>query len=1290
MNKIKMTEMQKAYYIGRGESSNGITGTHLYMEIMYKGEPSDLETAFNKVVFSQPFLRTRINNEMEFVIVDELKYAILTTTGNPNDEKKITEIRNRLSHKVYTQNDFPLFSLELLGKDGHFRLFLSIDMLIADGLSLYEICREIKFFLANPEEVPFDRLDDLMYMSKYYQDQRLSERYFKSRDYYLKNLENILPPPALGYVESQADGKFNHIEQTLESSDFLALCAKAEELDLSATDVLLTAYAIVLSKWSRFSGMSINMTSFVRPRDVKYMSVIGDFTTSMLIQSKIDWNKSFLENAKNIKKSMFVAYKHSLFEVPELVRELTKIHPGITMPIVFTSMLFDGTDLWEEKFQHDYWISQTSQVNLDSQVKRLGNKLNITWDYRKNMFAPETINKMFSDYISIIKSFISEDVDVMRQFREYLLQETCSLYAKYNHNGSSPYNTTSKSLKEMFEKTVQKHANNSFITIDGSSYSFAWVYEQSKSLSERIIAFLSNNGKNKTRVAFTGRKDVQSFINIVATVLSGNSFCVINEDYGDDKKKDTLLQLDNYLLIDDNGFMASTSNTLISADESYILFTSGTTGKPKGIIITEKAALNTVFAINDMFSVVNIDKILNISNLYFDLSIYDIFASMIVGAEIISINPMYWNQLDIDIANKITIWNSTPALAKEYASKSKLNNIRLFLLSGDFVSVSLVDSLYALYSDKVKVISLGGATEASIWSNYFDCSESHNISAIPYGYPLPFQLLFVINPDSGLLCLENVLGEICISGEGLAVGYLDNEQTLQAFVWNSHLDKRIYRTGDLGYLSNDGKIYIVGRIAQEIKHNGYRIDLREIENYINSVHSVTNSLVIIERQNEMRTKLSAVVESNNRNVDTEIREYLSSTLPYYMIPSNILVVKKFPLTANGKIDSAEISRWLTAADDVLEEFSGEQNALLDVWKQTISEDVFIEVRHQDSTYFDAGGQSLQAVELRNTIEKEFKVNVSLQDVMSNISLRAMANLIEAKKKESFSTDIYNRSNVNRVGEIILLRKGTANKNLVLIHAGSGEINIYLGLAKYFDEEYNVFAIKRNHNMSRVAPGEFDFAWFAKQYEEALSSFTNVDILGGWCIGGSIAYEMSLINPNKFKNLLFFNAESPIPNPPSIPDFTVADEIRMLSEYGNLPVKAEDFPNVETLWQMIVKVFEANEPLRLQFVQSLPQELTRLLPPLEHQTALVTVYYVNHWRSAFVARDHYKGSDRSQSHLLYLNAYEDPMDNFANWDNFVTGFEYFDIQGNHASLFAEENVSVWSIEMNKRLKSWVEV
>ena len=1288
MHKIKMTEMQKAYYVGRENNGDGTTGTHLYVEILFRGTPTDLEDALNKVISSQPFLRARIGDNMDFVIDNELSYKINIIDGVFDDNEKINAVRERLSHKVYSKADFPLFTIELLGSNEQYRIFLSIDMLIADGLSLYEFCREIKCHLNNKELTYKDRLEDLFYMSDFYHEQRLTNRYFKSRDYYLKNISDLYPAPALGYLADKADGKFEHLESTFSSSDYQALCNRAETEELSASDVLLTAYALVLSKWSRYTDMSINMTTFLRPREEKYMSVIGDFTTSMLIQSSISWDLTFFENAKKLKKSIFVSYKHSLFEVPEIVREMSKINPGVTMPVVFTSMLFDGSNLWDENFQCDYWLSQTSQVNLDSQVKRLGDNLNITWDYRKGLFEANQIKDMFFEYISIIQSYIAGTDDVVSEYKRNSLNRINEIYSDYNSTSSPDYSISIQSIKHSFLETVKLHANKTFITIDNKQYSFGYIYERALTLAKQINAAKEKCNKSKTRISFTGTKTIDSFINIIAAVMCEDSFCVINEDYGSKKRNDILKQLENYILIDNGEIKCSDSNTIISENESYILFTSGTTGNPKGIIISEDAALNTVYSINKMFNVTESDVILNISNLYFDLSIYDIFASMIVGSEIIAIKPMYWDLLNEELVKKITIWNSTPGLVKEFATKEKFENMRLFLMSGDFVSVSLVDTLYDIYSHDVQVVALGGATEASIWSNYFDCSQQHHPSAIPYGHPLFSQQLYIVNPETMFLCPPNTLGEICISGAGLADGYLNDEQTKDAFVFNEQLSRRLYRTGDLGYLSHDGNIYIVGRMAQEIKHNGYRIDLREIENFINSVDGVTNSFVTIERQTDSRTKLLAVVESKNRIIDEIVRDYLSSNLPYYMIPSNILVVKKFPLTHNGKVDTIKLKEWLGEISENIDVFDDQEKELISVWKQSISEG-YREISSRDATYFDAGGQSLQAINLQSDIEAHYGIEVSLQDMFSNISLRAMISYIKkAPKALNYSEKSQNSNSCK--GELILLRRGITDKNIVLIHAGSGEINSYLTLANHIDKRYNVYGIKYKHDMSQLAPSEDRFNNIEQEYDKLLSQLSTIDVIGGWCIGGIIAYRLSLLNPQRYRNVLMLNSKGP--NNENIiedSDFSLQSEINFVSGYKVINIKNTKFESTYELWAYIADQIKNNFLLRTTLKLAIPKNLYRLIPTPDKLSAEQLVYFINLFRSANWVLETHIGTDISCSKVLYLVASEEPSDGYHNWRDFASNVDYINIKGDHVTIFEEKNILQWVDCLNEKLSEIME-
>src|SRR5699024_1117423 len=388
------------------------------------------------------------------------------------------------------------------------------------------------------------------------------------------------------------------------------------------------------------------------------------------------------------------------------------------------------------------------------------------------------------------------------------------------------------------------------------------------------------------------------------------SFCVVNESFGDEKTEEILSSIQNYIYFK-NGELTKVSDINIDIDkeEAYVIHTSGTTGKPKGIIITENAALNTVYDILKKFNITQKDTVMNISNLYFDLSIFDIFGSLICGMSVIFVEA-YESKwfFDHNYHNKVSIWNSTPDLAKEFLLKYRFENLKGVLVSGDFVPKKTVEELFINY-DNIQLYALGGATEASIWSNYYDCSSYKNVASIPYGVPLANQQLYIID-SKGHMCDYRVLGEICIAGKGLAKGYLSEKQTNDAFVWNEELREVVYKTGDLGYLGTDNLIYIVGRVTSEIKHNGYRIDLREIEKYVNMQAGVSNSVAFIERMETDRTRLICAVVCNSDNtadIRRQIRLELSRKLPLYMIPNRIILTSEIPLTKNGKVDIKSLS-----------------------------------------------------------------------------------------------------------------------------------------------------------------------------------------------------------------------------------------------------------------------------------------------------------------------------------------------------------------------------------------------
>ncbi|NEB13985.1 amino acid adenylation domain-containing protein [Streptomyces coelicoflavus] len=288
-------------------------------------------------------------------------------------------------------------------------------------------------------------------------------------------------------------------------------------------------------------------------------------------------------------------------------------------------------------------------------------------------------------------------------------------------------------------------------------------------------------------------------------------------------------------------------------DLAYVIFTSGSTGQPKGVVIDHRGAANTVQDINERFGVGPADRILALSSLSFDLSVYDVFGALAAGAAVVmpapgrSHDPEHWS----DLVQKydVSVWNSVPALLRVWLESPvpvpASAPLRLVMLSGDWIPVTLPDALRAVFP-AARVISLGGATEASIWSIHYPVGTvPAEWSRIPYGKPLANQTMHVLD-DRLDPCPVWAIGEIWIGGVGVAKGYwADEDRTRASFVVHPVTGERLYRTGDVGRYLPGGDIEFLGREDTQVKVNGYRIELDEIAAVLRRRPSVHEALVTV-------------------------------------------------------------------------------------------------------------------------------------------------------------------------------------------------------------------------------------------------------------------------------------------------------------------------------------------------------------------------------------------------------------------------------------------------------------
>ena len=317
-------------------------------------------------------------------------------------------------------------------------------------------------------------------------------------------------------------------------------------------------------------------------------------------------------------------------------------------------------------------------------------------------------------------------------------------------------------------------------------------------------------------------------------------------------------------------------------DTAYIIFTSGSTGNPKGVEIAHGSAVNTIEDIIQRFDIGEKDRAIGISALDFDLSVFDLFGMLSAGgslaiiAEEKRLEPEYWKKLIEE--QGVTLWNTVPALFEMlmlYSEKTEgLGNLRLVLVSGDWVKPKLFEALRAR-SESCRFIALGGATEASIWSNMFEVTESDpSWDAVPYGKALSNQAFRIVKDGKDTVPGER--GELWIGGKGLAKGYVSApEQTAAAFVMDG--GERWYRTGDFGYFLPDGNIIFGGRQDSQVKLNGFRIELGEIDGRIGDLSEVSNSITLLVGK-ESGAYLASAVELKTYGREAVKKETLKQNI----------------------------------------------------------------------------------------------------------------------------------------------------------------------------------------------------------------------------------------------------------------------------------------------------------------------------------------------------------------------------------------------------------------------------
>ncbi|MFI5798197.1 amino acid adenylation domain-containing protein [Streptomyces sp. NPDC051677] len=896
-----LTAVQQAYLIGRSDDQPlGGVSCHAYLEFDgARVETARLESAVRALITRHPMLRVSFADDATQHIVPESPWPGVTVhdlralAGDEATQAALA-LRDRLSHRRLDVDRGEVIDVQLTRlPDGTDRLHFNVDLLAADLASIRVLLADLAVLYDNP-----DGLDDLAYtFGRYLADQermRAPERE-QARAYWQQRLPSLPGGPKLPLAvdpEAVAVPRFVRRSCGLTADEWRLMERRAGEAGLTPSAVLGTAFAMILARWSGDEHFLLNLPLFDRDLDAHpdINRIVADFTGLVLVEVDLSGD-SFADCARALQRQMHEDIGNSAYSGVDVLRDFirTDLDAPRTAPVVFACDLSAPLvpDPFADRFGEATWmISQTPQIWLDHQVYRTrdGGVL-LVWDAVEELFPAGVLDTMMSAYEALVRGLLAGEwystlpqlplPAEQQQRRETVNAQTRTVTENLLHTA-------------FFERAGERAGQPALL----------WGEQETMAHDElargalAVAGALTQRGVGRgSYVAVIAPKSAQQITAVLGVLAAGAAYVPIGVDQPAERRTRILELSGAHVVLDGSGLLEPSDvgdavdvlsiDTAMLApplnapapadpdDTAYVIFTSGSTGLPKGVEVSHRAAVNTVEDVNERFGIGAGDRVLAVSALDFDLSVWDVFGFLAVGGSAVLVPESGRRDANEWLAlcrrHAVTVWNTVPALLDMLLTAADAAalpaTMRLALLSGDWIGLDLPGRLARSSSGRCRLIALGGATEAAIWSNAYEVDEvPDGWRSIPYGKPLRNQKFRVVD-GRGRDCPDWVPGELWIGGAGVALGYRgDPELTATRFPRQD--GERWYRTGDLGRYWPDGNLEFLGRLDHQVKINGFRVELGEIEACLQA-HPTVAQAVAVPFTEGRRELVAAVVERSS-------------------------------------------------------------------------------------------------------------------------------------------------------------------------------------------------------------------------------------------------------------------------------------------------------------------------------------------------------------------------------------------------------------------------------------------
>ena len=1046
MNQVPLAFAQRRFwFLDRLEPGNPAYNLHWSARLSGNLDVACLQTAVDRLVARHESLRSCFHEhdgEGFQLIRDEASVTVETTKLNHVSKSALDECIRDLVHRPFNLTKGPLFRVSVIecGPQSHV-LLLVMHHIIADGWSMAVLLRELA---AGYDALSLQTEPTLARLPLQYRDYAVWQRNWLSGgelerqlDYWHRALADVphaleLPQDREHPVGHAYSGAWVTRELPKCLSDAAGLLARDQGCTLYM--VLLAAFNVLLARHSGQEDLVVGTPVSGRHYS-ELENLIGLFLNTLAIRVDLSGNPSFRTLLDRVKDSAADAYAHPDVPFEKLVEELNPDRDFSQPPIVQVMFqLHQGPRqdfrLRGLKVEPFVLENEYAKVKLNVHVGEHAGRLRLAWQYATDLFDSETVDVLADRYQNLLESIVGNPdlpIGALPMIGEAEHSRFYQLRKPQNRQ-SVPGPFQSRTLVDRFAHMVGIHgARPAVSTTEGS-----WSYDELDRLSNGVAGALVRAGVNHgDRVALLFSQSRLMIASIIGVLKAGAAYVPLDPLYPvhrlhsvlSDVGASALLagrqwtELANHLDVEipildaDSIFPAEKGPQIAigSDDLAYVLYTSGSTGEPKGVMQTHRAVLHHAASYSNALGLVPRDRLTLLSTYCFDAMVQDVFGALVTGCCVCPMDLRVMEgaeELVKSISTQdITVYHSTPTafrflFAESSAGSADLSCVRLVVLGGEETRRADFRRFQMQFGDSCQFVNGLGLTEYTNVTQFHAHRESHVLGqTVPVGKPVPGTRVVLLNADGKV---ADVRGEIAVGSEYLFTGYWNRPDAIAAVLVDDPEipNAKLLRTGDMARRLPDGTLVFSGRTDGRVKIRGYRIETGEVEAVLMEQPGITSAAVVARERSHGEYHLAGYVAG--RSSAEELRSGLRARLPEYMVPASLTVLDALPTLPNGKVDRKNLPEpeWSSGSGvDYIAPRNSAESTLAAIWTELLGVD---EVSVRDD-FFALGGHSLLATRLVSRLRDALGVEIPLVALFERPRLEDFAEIVQLAPSESGSS-----------------------------------------------------------------------------------------------------------------------------------------------------------------------------------------------------------------------------------------------------------------------------------------------